>query len=84
MARYFDHFEQTWAEKPIVKHAWASGYRIRRPLRRELIRLLQSEIDGSADPLVEFYALMLARRLCQTDLELMEEFGRWFGPQYGA
>jgi|SoiMethySBSTD1v2_1073268.scaffolds.fasta_scaffold2518029_2 hypothetical protein len=83
MSRYYDYFDRCWAERP-THIEFAAGRRLRRGLRRQLLPLLESEIDGSADPIIQVYALMLARQLCQTDLELMKEFGKRFTSEEAA
>ncbi len=72
MAQYYDWFDRRWvleqADPP-------PGVRLRRRRRFKLLDLLHSEIEESADAVVQIYATMLARTLCQLDIKLMEEYG---------
>jgi hypothetical protein len=72
MSRHYDWFDRRWVSE---QAAPAPGVRLRRRHRCKLLDLLHSEIEDSADALVQVYAMMLARTLCQMDIKLMQEFG---------
>jgi hypothetical protein len=72
MNQYYDWFDRRW----LTQHAATPpGVRLRRRHRSKLLDLLHSEIEDSADPVVQIYAMMLARTLCQRDVELMQAYG---------
>ena len=72
MNRYYDWFDRQWVSEHT---ATPPGTCLRRRHRVKLLDLLHSEIEDSADAVVQIYAMMLARTLCQMDVELMQEFG---------
>jgi hypothetical protein len=72
MHRHYDWFDREWVSE---QTATPPGVRLRRRHRFKLLDLLHSEIEDSADAVVQIYAMMLARTLCQMDAELMREFG---------
>ena len=73
MNQYYDWFDQRWVAEQTTP---SPGVRLRRRHRFKLLDLLHSEIEDSGDSVVQIYAMMLARTLCQMDLELMQEFGK--------
>jgi hypothetical protein len=72
MNQYYDWFDQRWVSQ---QDAPSPGVRLRRRHRFKLLDLLHSEIEDSGDSVVQIYAMMLARTLCQMDVKLMQEFG---------
>lgn len=71
MNQCYDWFDQRWLSQ---QAAPPPGVRFRRH-RLKLLDLLHSEIEDSGDSVVQIYAIMLARTLCQMDVELMKQFG---------
>jgi len=72
MNQHFDWFDRRWVAE---QTAAPPGIRLRRRHRVKLLELLHSEIEDSANGVVQIYAMMLARTLCQMDVNLMQEFG---------
>lgn len=73
-AKYYDWFEHKWLQRPDTKPT--PGQYLRRRLHRDLIEdLIERHITNGMDAVPRLYAMLLIKTLCQTDAELMEEFG---------
>ena len=73
-AKYYDWFERKTLDRPNTK--LTAGQYIRQQPHRELIAdLIERHIENYMEAIPRLYAMLLIKTLCQSDPELMIEFG---------